>query len=88
MGTNEYGFLVFLVGFFLFYCALRYKKNAPPSRSKSKKEFIAALVGFAFEAVGFYMYDKFDSVMLVLGVMTLIAIIWAGIEFFRYPKTS
>lgn len=88
MGTNESGFLVFLIGFFLFYGVLRYKRNAPPSKAKSKKEFIAALLGFTIEMVGFYTYDKLDSVMLTLGVITFIAIIWAGTEFFRYPKTA
>ena len=88
MDTPESGFLVFLIGFIVFYGSLRYKRNAPPSRAKSKKEFIAACLGFAIEAVGFYMYDKLDSVMIVLGVMTLIAIIWSGIECFRYPKTT
>lgn len=88
MDTHEYGFVIFLIGFFLFYGVLRYKRNAPPGRSKSKKEFIAALVGFAIEMVGVYMYDKFDSVMLVLGIINLIAVIWAGIDFFLFPKTT
>lgn len=88
MGTHESGFLVFLIGFFLFYGVLWYRKNAPPSKAKSKKELSAALLGFTIEMVGFYMYDKLDSVMLVLAVITFVAIIWAGVEFLRYPKTT
>lgn len=88
MDPNETGFLIFALGVAIFYLGINYRKKDPPSRSKSRKELISSTLGFTIELIGAYMYGKLDSVMILFGVITMVCIIWAGIDFLRYPKTT
>ena len=88
MDPNEAGFLVFALGVLIFYAGINFRKKDPPSRSKSLKELIASILGFTIEVIGAYMYGKLDSLMIVFGVITIVCIIWAGVDLLGYPKTT